>query len=93
MAGPRARWCAWPMHKRVSALDAHPTENTACAVEGHADGCVQVTQRDFGAFQLDRRALAQGSLEIRPEVFIMPTLGCLNTQRHPSHAGGSRHQR
>jgi transposase len=36
---------------------------------------VEVTKRDFGAFKRDRRALAQWSLEIAPEVVVMESTG------------------
>ena len=36
---------------------------------------MEVTKRDFGAFKRDRRALAQWSLEIRPEVVVMESTG------------------
>ena len=64
-----------PMHKRVIALDVHQAKITACAVVEHDDGRVEVTKRDFGAFKRDRRALAQWSLEIRPEVVVMESTG------------------
>ena len=34
-----------------------------------------VTKREFGAFKRDRRALAQWSLEIGPEVVVMESTG------------------
>ena len=64
-----------PMHKRVIALDVHQAKITACAVVEHDDGRVEVTKRDFGAFKRDRRALAQWSLEIQPEVVVMESTG------------------
>lgn len=64
-----------PMHKRVIALDVHQAKITACAVVEHEDGRVEVTKRDFGAFKRDRRALAQWSLEIGPEVVVMESTG------------------
>ena len=64
-----------PMHKRVIALDVHQAKITACAVIEHEDGRVEITKRDFGAFKRDRRALAQWSLEIRPEVVVMESTG------------------
>ena len=64
-----------PMHKRVIALDVHQAKFTACAVVEHDDGRVEITKRDFGAFKRDRRALAQWSLEIRPEVVVMESTG------------------
>jgi transposase len=64
-----------PMHKRVIALDVHQAKITACAVVEHEDGRVEITKRDFGAFKRDRRALAQWSLEIRPEVVVMESTG------------------
>ena len=36
---------------------------------------MEVSKRDFGAFKRDRRALAQWSLEIRPEVVVMESTG------------------
>jgi len=64
-----------PMHKRVIALDVHQAKITACAIVEHEDGRVEVSKRDFGAFKRDRRALAQWSLEIRPEVVVMESTG------------------
>ena len=64
-----------PMHKRVIALDVHQAKITACAVIEHDDGRLEVIQRDFGAFKRDRRALAQWSLEIAPEVVVMESTG------------------
>jgi len=64
-----------PMHKRVIALDVHQAKITACAVVEHEDGRVEVTQRDFGAFKRDRRALAQWALEIEPEIVVMESTG------------------
>ena len=64
-----------PMHKRVIALDVHQAKITACAMVEHEDGRVEVIKRDFGAFKRDRRALAQWSLEIRPEVVVMESTG------------------
>ena len=64
-----------PMHKRVIALDVHQAKITACAVVEHDDGRVEVTKRDFGAFKRDRRALAQWTLEIVPEVVVMESTG------------------
>ncbi len=64
-----------PMHKRVIALDVHQARITACAVVEHDDGRVEVTKREFGAFKRDRRALAQWSLQIKPEVVVMESTG------------------
>ena len=64
-----------PMHKRVIALDVHQAKITACAVVEHDDGRVEVTKRDFGAFKRDRRALAQWSLQVKPEVIVMESTG------------------
>ena len=64
-----------PMHKRVIALDVHQAKITACALVEHEDGRVEITKRDFGAFKRDRRALAQWSVEIRPEVVVMESTG------------------
>jgi transposase len=64
-----------PMHKRVIALDVHQAKITACAVVEHDDGRIEVIKRDFGAFKRDRRALAQWSLEIGPEVVVMESTG------------------
>jgi len=64
-----------PMHKRVIALDVHQAKITACAVVEHDDGRVEVTQRDFGAFKRDRRALAAWAVELRPEVVVMESTG------------------
>ena len=64
-----------PMHKRVIALDVHQAKITACAVVEHDDGRVEITQRDFGAFKRDRRALAAWAMELRPEVVVMESTG------------------
>ena len=64
-----------PMHKRVIALDVHQARITGCAVVEHDDGRVEVIKRDFGTFKRDRRALAQWSLEIGPEVVVMESTG------------------
>lgn len=64
-----------PMHKRVIALDVHQSKITACAVVEHDDGRVEPIKRDFGALKRDRRALAQWSLQIRPEVVVMERTG------------------
>jgi transposase len=64
-----------PMHKRVIALDVHQAKITACAVVEHDDGRVEVIKHEFGTFKRDRRALAQWSLEIRPEVVVMESTG------------------
>ncbi len=63
------------MHKRVIALDVHQARITACAVVEHDDGQVEVTKCEFGAFKRDRRALAQWSLQIRPEEVVMESTG------------------
>jgi anti-sigma-K factor RskA len=63
------------MHKRVIALDVHQAKITACAVVEQEDGRVEVTQREFGAFKRDRRALAAWALELRPEVVVMESTG------------------
>ena len=47
------------LHKRVIALDVHQAKITACAIVEHDDGRIEVTKREFGAFQRDRRALGQ----------------------------------
>ena len=36
---------------------------------------MEVTKRDFGAFKRDRRALAQWSLQVKPEVIVMESTG------------------
>ena len=64
-----------PMHTRVIALDVHQSKITACAVVEHDDGRVEVTQRDFGAFKRDRRALGAWALAFRPEVVVMESTG------------------
>ncbi len=77
----RTQDCLQAMHKRVSALDVQQPKITACAVVKHDDGRVKVTKRDFGAVKLDRRALAQWSLEsarwgsIKPEIVVMESAG------------------
>jgi transposase len=63
------------LHKRVIALDVHQAKITACAIVEHDDGRIEVTKREFGAFQRDRRALGQWSLEIAPEVVVMESTG------------------
>lgn len=64
-----------PMHKRVIALDVHQAKITACAIVEHDDGRVEIIKHEFGTFKRDRRALAQWSLEIRPEVLVMESTG------------------
>lgn len=64
-----------PMHKRVIALDVHQAKITACAIVEHDDGQVEVIKHEFGTFKRDRHALAQWSLEIRPEVVVMESTG------------------
>jgi transposase len=64
-----------PIHKRVIALDVHQAKITACAVIETADGQLEVIKRDFGAFKRDRRALAQWSRELAPELVVMESTG------------------
>jgi transposase len=63
------------LYKRVMALDVHQAKITACAIVEHDDGRVEVTKREFGAFQRDRRALAQWAREIAPEIVVMESTG------------------
>ena len=48
-----------PVFQRVIALDTHQAQVTACAILTEPDGSVTIARRQFGAFQWDRRALAQ----------------------------------
>jgi transposase len=64
-----------PIYRRVIALDVHQAKITACALIEHDDGRLEVIRRDFGAFKRDRRALAQWSLQLAPEVVVMESTG------------------
>jgi len=81
-----------PMHKRVIALDVHQAKITACAVIEHDDGRLEIIQRDFGAFKRDRRALAQWSLQIRPEVVVMAEHGRVLEEPVRGTGGGGNHR-
>ena len=80
-----------PMHKRVIALDVHQAKITACLVVEH-EGCrAEAIKRDFDAFKRDRRALAQSSLEIRPEVVVMEIAGVSWKSPFCGAGGGGHH--
>ena len=64
-----------PIYKRVIALDVHQAKITACAIVEHDDGRQEMTKLDFGAFRRDRRALAQWTLQIGPDVVVMESTG------------------
>lgn len=64
-----------PIYPRVIGLDVHQAKITACALAEQADGTVTVEQREFGAFQRDRRALAAWAQALGPAVVVMESTG------------------
>ena len=58
------------LHKRVIGLDVHHAQIIACAIIEEDDGTTRVEQRQFGAFKRDRRALAEWSAALLPEVAL-----------------------
>jgi hypothetical protein len=63
------------LFKRVIGLDVHQRQVTACAIIEQPDGQVIVEQRQFGAFQKDRRALAEWCAAFHPEEVVMESTG------------------
>jgi transposase len=53
-----------PIYKRVIGLDVHQAQISACAIIEQADGTLLVHQKQFGAFERDRKALAQWALSM-----------------------------
>lgn len=64
-----------PIHGRVIGLDVHQAQITACAILAEPDGEVRIERRQFGAFKRDRRALADWSVALRPDVVVMESTG------------------
>ena len=63
------------LHKRVIACDVHQAQVTVCAILEEPDGSVRIEQQRFGAFQRDRRALAEWVGARRPDVVVMESTG------------------
>ena len=63
------------LHKRVIACDVHQARVTVCAILEEPDGSVRIEQQRFGAFQRDRRALAEWVGARRPDVVVMESTG------------------
>jgi len=64
-----------PIYPRVIGLDVHQAKISACAIAEQADGTVTVEHREFGAFQRDRRALAEWAKAFAPSVVVMESTG------------------
>jgi transposase len=64
-----------PLFQRVIGLDIHQAQVTACAMLTGADGSVTIERRQFGAFQRDRRELAQWCASHQPDVVVMESTG------------------
>jgi transposase len=64
-----------PIYKRVIGLDVHQAQISACAIIEQADGKLLVHQKQFGAFERDRKALAQWVLSMQPEQVVMQSTG------------------
>lgn len=64
-----------PLYPRVIGLDVHQAKISACAIAEQADGTVTVAHREFGAFQRDRRALAEWAQAFGPTVVVMESTG------------------
>jgi transposase len=56
-------------------MDVHQAQITACALLEEGDGTARIEQRQFGAFQRDRRALAQWAAALCPEEVVMESTG------------------
>ena len=56
-------------------LYVHQAKISACALVQQPDGTTIVEQREFGAFKRDRRALAQWTRSLEPEVVVMESTG------------------
>ena len=63
------------LHKGVIACDVHQAQVTVCAILEEPDGSVRIEQQRFGAFQRDRRALAEWVGARRPDVVVMESTG------------------
>jgi transposase len=61
--------------KRVIGLDVRQGQVTACAIIEQPDGQLIVEQRQFGAFQKDRRALAEWCAAFHPQEVVMESTG------------------
>ncbi|AEK58722.1 ISAfe3, transposase [Acidithiobacillus caldus SM-1] len=64
-----------PLFQRVIGLDIHQAQVTACAMLTEPDGSVTIERRQFGAFQRDRRKLAQWCASHRPDTVVMESTG------------------
>lgn len=64
-----------PIYPRVIGLEVHQAKISACAIAEPADGTVTVEHREFGAFQRDRRALAEWAQAFGPTVVVMASTG------------------
>jgi transposase len=64
-----------PLFHRVIGLDVHQAQVTACAIVTESDGTITMDRRQFGAFQRDRRALAQWCASHRPDAVVMESTG------------------
>jgi transposase len=64
-----------PLYPRVMGLDVHQSKLSACAIAEPADGTITVEHREFGAFQRDRRALAEWAKAFAPSVVVMESTG------------------
>ncbi len=64
-----------PLFHRVIGLDVHHAQVTACAIVTDADGTVTIDRRQFGAFQKDRRELANWCASHQPEEVVMESTG------------------
>jgi transposase len=63
------------LYKRVIGLDVHQAQITASALIEEEDGTTRIEQRQFGAFQRDRQALASWALALRPDQVVMESTG------------------
>ncbi|WP_300322166.1 transposase [Accumulibacter sp.] len=64
-----------PIHKRVIGLDIHQAQITACAIIEEPSGETRIEQRQFGAFERDRRALAAWAALHDPDEVVMESTG------------------
>ena len=60
-----------PIHQRVIGLDVQQAQISACAIIEEADGQIRVQQRQFGAFQRERRELAAWAASLAPDEVVM----------------------
>ncbi|MGE0049705.1 MAG: IS110 family transposase [Acidithiobacillus sp.] len=63
------------LFQRVIGLDIHQAQVTACAIVTEPGGTITIERRQFGAFQRDRRELAQWCASHRPDVVVMESTG------------------